>query len=898
MGKQDLERLTQVLETYPADLMRALMGRAGAGDLRSQAKALLAADNVERALAETDESERAFLAFIARAGGECTAAAADWWLRHRGIDDPEGFVERLAARGIIFYITTRAKVAAADYVSGSEFSLRAARKLWLPQSIGWQATNLHPPEKLSAAEAPVQVLLGDPWEVIRRLFLLIRHLSTRPLRLLGLPERRRHSDPSELSRAVDSADLRGHSCSSDEELLWLECIARQLRLVEEVDGYLHPASHALSFFEHTAADQRRRILDAAVRETGWLELERLIGLRMEPFSPTAPNRSDVPSPGKYAHARRHVLKVLSETALPGEWHKLDELAERAMEWDPDFLVRRRLGLCPKRTSTSARYSTYQGFAAETKDEAAGLPATNSLRSLGMLSDWRSVEGAFVMRFITGPMHWLGFVDLGGPAGERLFRLTQAGAEALGVVTMDAQEPTGPRFVVQPDFEIIAPADGESIGAIVRLSRIADVISFDRAALLRLTKESVLRALDNGLSHADVLRILSDEGRVPVPQNVEYSISDWAIAYNRYELRTNVAVVEVDDSADLDALMEALPDCLQRVGPTAAIVQPQRLSQVRAALGERQDVIEIDHEQGLSRIFDLDERMIATPVPSRWHWYAEHVLSQVADRIAGKGLAFRLTPASIQAALALGFTADEVEQLIRTCATKELTSTQRFLLRGWLGHYSAANLARAVVLALPAEAVADALSIPEMRAELVARLGPTHFTVRPAGVRKVLHLLRKAGIEVAQELKSDALLWPPSPTDTQTAGAASCPPGESVLEESHKDLPGEMDGPLQPPSRSEIHETRWGSRAWKRGDPLTDQLALLEEAIAQGRQIAVEYASVAKDRPPVHWVVTPQNIQRSRWGEFRLRAYCHVRGTQRVFDLSRVISLTVLEKFEE
>ncbi|MBM3472927.1 MAG: WYL domain-containing protein [Armatimonadetes bacterium] len=857
MRQGDLDRLTAILGTYPADLLQAL-SRGAPGD--GLAQALLDEPRVAEALNRVAEPEREFLAFMARLGGEVSPGAADWWLHHRNITDPSALVERLAAQGLLFYVAAGGPVQPGGEGPAPEArGLHIAGKLWVPVPIGNRAVAQCPVQPLQGVESPPGLGGSDPWRIVRELFIVARHLGERKPHL---PRASRGDAGPELAGLAESL---GEEATTDGgmRLRWLVALAAQAGIAEETEGRLGVAPNAAGFFERTPLDQRRALVDAAVALQAWNELDPPLASGLGMSAAVAPGRSDVPSAGNRIRARRHVLRVLGEVAQPGRWHRLSEFGERAMEAGPDFLVRRPP---PPR---EGHEPVYRGIAAA---------ADGGFAPVSTRKDWVRVEGAFITEFLSGPLQWVGLLDVVTQSDEVLFRLTDMGARVLGLAEdQDDVRPPG-RFFVQPNFEIAADGGGENIGAITRLARVADLTSFDRAALLTVTRESVLRALDGGLSREEILRLLSDEGRVAVPQNVEYSVREWAAAYDRYELRTNVHVLEADEAPELDALEADLPGCFERLSPNAARVLPDKAHLIEKALAQRPDVVAIDHAEGMARLFDLDEQMVARPVPERWHWYAEHWLAQIGERqevrsqesgvrrtANGDGTAvFRLTRESVHEGLARGLQATEIERFVEACATKDLSPQQRLLLRGWLRSYPPAQMASVTVLALPPEAVGDVTAVPEVREQITGWLSPAIFTVRPQGRAKVKRLLERAGIVVEGELRARGL-------------------GDG----------GPHPRPLTVPERGERHGV-WGRRQWRVGEPEGVRLALIEEAIEGGLRIEIEYQSIVKGEAPKRWLVGPRSIERSRWGQVRLHAFCHERESQRVFDVERMTEVQVLE----
>jgi len=43
----------------------------------------------------------------------------------------------------------------------------------------------------------------------------------------------------------------------------------------------------------------------------------------------------------------------------------------------------------------------------------------------------------------------------------------------------------------------------------------------------IDRESIEAGLEDGLSYAQIVQELTDRARVPIPQNVLYSLDDWA-----------------------------------------------------------------------------------------------------------------------------------------------------------------------------------------------------------------------------------------------------------------------------------------------------------------------------------------------------------------------------------
>lgn len=182
-------------------------------------------------------------------------------------------------------------------------------------------------------------------------------------------------------------------------------------------------------------------------------------------------------------------------------------------------------------------------------DIATLPFLARNQYLSSIDEGR-VEGYFAARFRSGTyvptesvqqVSWrlldfakrrlfpLGVVDVGVQDGRPVaLRLSRLGAELLGTPRED-REPGGERstVIVNPDFELILfPGDDEH-EVVHALDRYCRRIKSDHTHHFRLERESVLAALADGATIAEIVQDLADRSRAPLPQNVLYSLEDWA-----------------------------------------------------------------------------------------------------------------------------------------------------------------------------------------------------------------------------------------------------------------------------------------------------------------------------------------------------------------------------------
>ncbi|MCA8949724.1 MAG: helicase-associated domain-containing protein [Planctomycetes bacterium] len=122
---------------------------------------------------------------------------------------------------------------------------------------------------------------------------------------------------------------------------------------------------------------------------------------------------------------------------------------------------------------------------------------------------------------------LGLVDLGLQSGRLVaMRLSQLGTELLDAEPAAKVGGTRSSLVVQPDFEVLL-FGGDDVHDVAHfLDRFARRIKSDHVLHFKLERTTVAAGLAEGLTVAAILQELTDRARVPVPQNVRYSLEEW------------------------------------------------------------------------------------------------------------------------------------------------------------------------------------------------------------------------------------------------------------------------------------------------------------------------------------------------------------------------------------
>jgi hypothetical protein len=155
------------------------------------------------------------------------------------------------------------------------------------------------------------------------------------------------------------------------------------------------------------------------------------------------------------------------------------------------------------------------------------------------SGWEEMWAAILVEFLRGRLMPLGGARAGRAGSSLGFALTDTGRYLLGATDeMPDEKPgAGAEVVVQPDFSVVFLAAAPGLEA--ELTRFAERTGSGVGALFRITRASVMRAAEQGLSADAVLKTLGGVSRTPVPSNVARQVRDWFGATRRVRVRPTV-----------------------------------------------------------------------------------------------------------------------------------------------------------------------------------------------------------------------------------------------------------------------------------------------------------------------------------------------------------------------
>ncbi len=318
-----------------------------------------------------------------------------------------------------------------------------------------------------------------------------------------------------------------------------------------------PASEPVrEFLEAPRGEALARLAQAWVSSLDVNELHLLPGLVCEGEWKNDPRR-----------ARQAILDFLRRVPA-GKWWSLGSLVEAMRVQSPDY------------QRPAGDYDSWFIRREGSPDYLRGF------------EHWDEIDGALVHWIITGPLYWLGCVDLaspaeGGPADQRLataFRLT-GWSEALlggkGPVLTEEIQPSS----LRSDGRLRVPRLG---GRAFRyqVARFVDWQGFGKEAYhYRLTPGALLRARQQGLRVSHLLALFR-KGNVAVPPVLLKALVRWEEQGSQARLE-RLTVLRVSKPEMLQELRasRAARFLGELLGPTAVVVKEGAGEKVLAALAE-------------------------------------------------------------------------------------------------------------------------------------------------------------------------------------------------------------------------------------------------------------------------------------------------------------------------
>ncbi len=275
-----------------------------------------------------------------------------------------------------------------------------------------------------------------------------------------------------------------------------------------------------------------------------------------------------------AKARRVPLRLLSRLET-GSWYSFDSLLASQRDLDPNFLLPSQV----KGSSNGAAWWWEEGESGHPLD-----PADES--------SWLLIHRAYLSALWTGPLHWMGLVDLAYD-DERLtaFRLTELGGYVLG----HRPEPAAgaaeqAAWTVGEDLIVTVRADRADAEVHTLLSHAAQLLDAGPQVIrYRITQDTAYRAFQRGLTLDAVVAILRERSENGLPPSAEGTLEGWWRRYGTIRAYQSLTLISFADDTALKEMLAvtSLEEHLIHVfSPRLAAIEPESLDILRSELVKR------------------------------------------------------------------------------------------------------------------------------------------------------------------------------------------------------------------------------------------------------------------------------------------------------------------------
>ncbi len=336
-------------------------------------------------------------------------------------------------------------------------------------------------------------------------------------------------------------DLDLHDAQQFDYLTFVVSLARELQLlVNRDETTCRTDDDALArFFHSDGAERDRRLLDALQRLRFWNEIDSLRLSRSASRNVDEDHFSQSESTGQpLIGARGFVVSVLRRAHF-ADWVALDALAQLCTQLDRHYLDRTLCQLPRK-------------------------PDPNE----------------FIHAVLERTLVWAGILELGKAEGDqRLARLSERGARALGLADEVTPPEPGGCLIVQPNFEVMVFLDNAPVTVLHELYRVGERRKLsDRVATFQLIAESVQRGYALGADADALQKLLDSHSHAPIPETVAFQLGDWERVHRRLTIHLGGAALRHPEPERFDLVCGQLEHDLRdtaveliRLGPRDAFV---------------------------------------------------------------------------------------------------------------------------------------------------------------------------------------------------------------------------------------------------------------------------------------------------------------------------------------
>lgn len=334
-----------------------------------------------------------------------------------------------------------------------------------------------------------------------------------------------------------------------------------------LDADNHPRPEAIQGFLQAPRGEALRLLFRA-----WRASRTFNELRLLPHLAFEGQWENDP-----VQAREALLNLIRALPAPATWWRIEDFVTAVREQSPDF------------QRPAGDYDSWF------------IRRAGSEQFLRGFAHWDEVDGALVRFILTGPLHWLGVLDLAAASPEpdapvAAFRFSAwAGALLADQPPAGLAEESG-QIVVRGDATLTLPPLTPR-WLRYQIARFGEWLPADaQGHHYRLTPASLLRARQQGLKVEHLLALLQKHAATPLPPMLVRALQRWESQGTSARIE-RVILLRVNRPDILTELRRgpAARYLAEVLTPTLAVVRPGQVERLRRALAEQGYLTEVTIE---------------------------------------------------------------------------------------------------------------------------------------------------------------------------------------------------------------------------------------------------------------------------------------------------------------
>jgi hypothetical protein len=522
---------------------------------------------------------------------------------------------------------------------------------------------------------------------------------------------------------LDQIEVDGFEFPEPANAFTLALMRSDLLVPDEDETTLILETPVEEFAKWSAPEQVKEILFGLVNSPDWAEWKAREWYREE----------------SYYDARNTIISILKLLPAEGrDWINFDQFEE---------LLFKHIG---ESFSISARPQRPRYF--KDQDEKSAIQQWQ----IELRSTWLNQEKIWLKYVLSTWLYYLGIVEIELEAqnlstvqNENIisFRLTDLGRAIfyphLADNLVKGKEENKPAWIVQPNFEIMVYLEEVNSLQLALLERYTDRLDVQQhVARYKLTKNSVYKGCENGLSFNEFLAELKAGCKVNIPQNVEIEIQQWGNLNQEITLYQESQLLEFPDVETRDAAINK--------GLRGKAIGDRFVLSFNSETAKRHICYRFDYNVSLPPCLSINKEGVVTLDIEIPDLLIYEQLKRWMENV--KDNKWKITPASISKAKKSGAKIEALLEFLEARCTNKIPKFLNVAIQNWGGTPATVEIEKVLLLRCTDSTVFKAItSSPKITPYLLGKLAPDILLIDEKQYLELEKQLEWGGFKISDKL---------------------------------------------------------------------------------------------------------------------------------------------------